>query len=674
MRKAKTRAMTRYLVLAIAVGLLVLGSGAVSAREGQPAPRGLFTDSPVRANIERSTEPAVVRSRYVALNLDLLLGADGMPHDLTAAGYTLELNLFDDAMLTAVLGSVEETYGGGFAWTGQVQGEPLSLVTLALQDGVMEGTVLLPTNVYEISYAGNGVHTVAEIDQGTFPPEAEPIRVDRPEGALADAVPETVSDDGSVIDVMVVYTGAARSAAGGTPLMLSLINNAIIQTNATYAGSQINQRLRLVHTAEVSYVESGDIGTDLTRVRAVDGYMDVVHTWRNTYGADEVALIVEYPSGYLYCGIAYLMGTLSTGFESYAFAAIERECVTGNMSFAHELGHNMGAHHDWYVNDSTDLFTYSHGKVNTYDRWYTIMSYYKECSDRGVSCARIPYWSNPNLLLNGDPLGVPGGTSTACSAGQFDPYCDADNHRTLNVSAWTVANFRQSVVDSPPDAPTNLTATAVPLWRIDLSWNDNSSNEDGFRIERSSGGSWSTLAEVPANTTSYQDTTPTPGVTYSYRVFAHNGTVDSDPSRTVSAVLPEIVGPLVYSGYRTDADNGLINCGDTVGLAVYLENEGNTAVEGIASTLDPVGGTGLDDIDEIFANASPYPNIADGAIEGNLLPFVFSVKPMEEFAHHVDFELAIDADNWTGGPIEFRLPVLCAANADYRHYLPLVFK
>jgi hypothetical protein len=540
----------------------------------------------------------------------------------------------------------------------------------------MAGTVLLPEDTYEIGYAGNGLHTVAEIDQGALPSEAEPIRVDFPEEKLGDAVPETVADDGSIIDVMVVYTPKARQYQGGTAAMESLINDAIVQTNSTYANSQISQRLRLVHAGEVSYNESGNIGTDLTRVQAVDGYMDVVHTWRNTYGADEVALIVEYPSDYPYCGIAYLMSPLSTGFESYAFAAIERNCTTGNLSFAHELGHNMGAHHDWYVNDSTDLFTYSHGKVNVYDRWYTIMSYYSECYDRGVNCARIPYWSNPNLSLGGDPMGVPGGTSTACWQGQSDPYCDADNHRTLNESAWTVANFRQSVVGSPPNAPSNLTATPVSPVQINLSWTDNSSDEDGFQIERSlTGVVWTPLTSVAANTTSYSNTGLTPLTTYYYRVLAYNDHGDSDYSNVASATTPYvIIGPLVYSDYRTDAANGYVHCGDAVRLTIELKNEGNTAVEGIRSTLDPIGGTGLGDIYAIGNLESDYPNIAGGASEGNLTAFEFSVQPDAEHGHWIDFDLAITADNWSGGPIEFSLPILCAATADYRFYLPMIFK
>lgn len=667
------------LVLAVAVGLLALGSGSAIAREDQSATKGLFATTNTRGSIDASDEPTVIRSRYVQLNLELLLNADGAPHELKAEGNTLTLNLFDDVTLQVVLDRAEPAYGGGFTWAGQVQDEPLSLVTLAVSGGVMAGTVLLPGRVFEIGYAGNGVHAVYEIDQSAFPPDAEPIPVDLPEGVEVDTVPSAVADDGSVIDVMVVYTPRARQYQGGTTAMQTLINSAISQTNSTYGNSQIAQRLRLVYTAEVSYTESGSLPTDLERLR-IDGdtYMDIVHTWRDTYGADEVALIVEYPSSYSICGAAYLMATLTVGFEDRAFAAVKRTCTTANLTFAHELGHNMGAHHDWYVNDSTDLYTYSHGKVNVYAGWYTIMSYYNECYRREYPCTRIPYWSNPNQYYSSAVLGVPGGTSTSCGISQPDPPCDADNHRTLNESAWYVANFRQSVVGVPA-APTGLTATPVLPWEIRLSWTDNSYNESGFRIQRSLNGStWNALATVGANRTSYSDMTATPDVTYYYRVLAYNSAGTSDPSNTASALLPAVVGPLVYDGRSIDDDDegdtsgdgfGVVECGETIGLTVRLFNEGNTTAEDVWTSLDVV--RNASDI-VMIDTTSAYPDIGGGARAGNYDQFTFSVDADAEHGHWLGFELEITMSNGDDDSAAFSLPIMCADTADYRFYIPLI--
>jgi hypothetical protein len=667
MFNSKAGAVARNLVLAVAAVLLALGSSAVTALEAEPASKGLFATPASQGSIDRSGEPTVIRSRYVGLNLGLLLGADGAPRDL-AAGSTLALNFFDDATLVAVLDRVEPAYGGGFTWTGRVQDEPLSLVTLAVTDGIMAGTVSLPTALFEIGYAGNGVHAVYEIDQSAFAPEAAPIPVSIPKGeqdAAADAAPSAVADDGSIIDVMVVYTPAARSAVGDTTQMLNLINLAVTETNQTYSYSGIIQRLHLVRAAEVSYTETTFDAALYDLTNPSDGKMDIVHTLRNTYAADEVVLIVNNPQ---YCGLAWLMQTVTTAFEDHAFAVVNWQCATGYYSFGHELGHNMGAHHDYYAvskyNQGSGAYWYSYGYVNTAQRWRTVMAYNDACADLGFNCTRIPFWSNPNVTYGGVPVGT----------------ASANNRLTLNNTAWTVANFR--IGETPPSAPTGLTATPVLPWRINLAWTDTSSNETGFRIQRSLNSStWSTLATVAANTTSYADTSPTPGTLYYYRVIAYNSAGDSPPSNVASATLPIIIGPLVYNGHTIDDDNvagtmgndnGYVNCGETVGLTVLLKNNGNTAVTAINTTLNFLGGTA--DLSSIGNTASSYPDIAGGATAGNLQAFQFEVKSDAEHGHWIDFQLAITASNWGPGSVNFSLPILCAATADFRFYLPLIFK
>ena len=77
----------------------------------------------------------------------------------------------------------------------------------------------------------------------------------------------------------------------------------------------------------------------------------------------------------------------------------------------------------------------------------------------------------------------------------------------------------------PPAAPTGLTATAISASRIDLDWTDNADNEANFEIERStdgSGGPFSLLDTVSANTTTYQDTGLSAETGYCYRVRAVN--------------------------------------------------------------------------------------------------------------------------------------------------------
>jgi hypothetical protein len=72
--------------------------------------------------------------------------------------------------------------------------------------------------------------------------------------------------------------------------------------------------------------------------------------------------------------------------------------------------------------------------------------------------------------------------------------------------------------------------------QIDLSWQDNSDNEDGFRIERSlDGTNFLLLLTLPANTTSYSDPELSASTTYYYRVCAYNFAGDSAYSNVASA-------------------------------------------------------------------------------------------------------------------------------------------
>jgi len=79
-------------------------------------------------------------------------------------------------------------------------------------------------------------------------------------------------------------------------------------------------------------------------------------------------------------------------------------------------------------------------------------------------------------------------------------------------------------------APTSLVATSLTATQINLSWTDNATNEDGFRIERCTGASCSTFTEIAtvgANVTTYLNTGLTAETSYSYRVRAYTSVGNS---------------------------------------------------------------------------------------------------------------------------------------------------
>lgn len=72
-----------------------------------------------------------------------------------------------------------------------------------------------------------------------------------------------------------------------------------------------------------------------------------------------------------------------------------------------------------------------------------------------------------------------------------------------------------------PANPANLRATSVTQARVDLAWDDLSTSETGFELEKAVGnGSFASLAQPVANQTTYGDTAVTGETTYRYRIRA----------------------------------------------------------------------------------------------------------------------------------------------------------
>lgn len=96
-----------------------------------------------------------------------------------------------------------------------------------------------------------------------------------------------------------------------------------------------------------------------------------------------------------------------------------------------------------------------------------------------------------------------------------------------------------------PDAPTNLLVTAFDASSVSLVWNDNSSDEIAFVLERAvgTGSSFEVLDEnIGANTTVYEDLDLMAGFLYTYRVKARSVSGDSEYSNAVVVSIPPITG------------------------------------------------------------------------------------------------------------------------------------
>ncbi len=104
-----------------------------------------------------------------------------------------------------------------------------------------------------------------------------------------------------------------------------------------------------------------------------------------------------------------------------------------------------------------------------------------------------------------------------------------------------IASATTTQAPTPPAAPSNLTATAASRNQINLSWTDNSTNEDGFRIERCRGSTCTNFAQIASvgpNVTAYTNTGLNANTTYRYRVRAYNAAGTSAYSNIARATTP----------------------------------------------------------------------------------------------------------------------------------------
>jgi Metallo-peptidase family M12B Reprolysin-like len=482
-------------IFAAVLTLCVTGYAAGSNSIFSPATRKGDVNDP---------QPTVKRSRTVEV-------AGGE----LARQETVTLPLFPDVTMQLVRDELRET-PRGIVWRGRVAGDPSSGAIFVIRGQVVVGNIFTRQRTFELRYTGNGVHEIREIDATKFLPEGQPADPRLPPGNPAAGPCGSNTDSGAEIDVMVVYNEASRMAAGGTESMEAEVVLAIEATNQAYINSNVTQRVNLVHTQEVSYAETGSAETDRNRLQdPSDNFINEVHALRDAYGADIVVLITDTPADA--CGFAFIMSTVTTTFENFAFTAVRRSCAVTFLTFPHELAHIMSARHDWANDPAADMPSpYNHGHTSVFEFERTIMSI--------ANGTRIQFFSNPNLNYptTGEPMGVATGMQ------------QADNHRALNDTALTVANFRCT---SPRTAN---------VWAKDT-WNDTGLEPDpatAAEVMWKSPYIWVRRAQDTLLVKQHQHENPVTGVQNFLYVKLHNG--GGDTSGTLNVYFAEAAAGLSW--------------------------------------------------------------------------------------------------------------------------------
>lgn len=298
------------------------------------------------------------------------------------------------------------------AGTAAATFDPTNTVTVVRNGDKLTGTLHWQGETFQLRPLKTGDHALVALNSKAAPP-------DHPaEYAKLKTIPMAAGDPDARVDtvirVLVNYTSSAATASGD---INGLITLAVAETNQGYTNSGVLIDIILAGSGQVTYTQSGSFSTDLSRYRGTaDGFMDSIHTTRNSVAADVAVLLINNSSS---CGLASGIGSTA----ATAFAVAHWSCATGYYSFGHEIGHLQSARHDPATDGTTTPYAYGHGYRYTGNpSWRTIMAY--NCP---AGCPRLNYWSNPAKLFNGLPMGT-----TATS----------DNTRVLNTTRATVAAFR----------------------------------------------------------------------------------------------------------------------------------------------------------------------------------------------------------------------------------------
>ncbi|MCU0980052.1 MAG: M12 family metallo-peptidase [Pirellulaceae bacterium] len=440
----------------------------------------------------------------------------------------VSLTLADGTVLTARLQRVaSNSKFNSQTWIGTIDGAEGSVLALTKARGVVTGFANYQSQILEIQPTAGGKHVLFGIDESSLPKgelvHGPKIPADTSGTTSVGASSTAAASSVVVQDVLVLYTAATASRHGQASIE-SQIQSAVQAANQAYQNSAVGITLNLVGMQQSTVVEQSDMQVTLSVLQSDAG----VTRLRDQVAADMVMLISENSN---YCGQANLMTANSVSFAPYAFGVVYSSCLS-NQSLAHEFGHQQGLMHDRASSSGwTGVYPYSYGYARcTSDStaFRDVMSY--PCG----SAPRVLLFSNPDVTWNGYAAGI---------SYEMDPANSAEAARSLNSTAATVAAFRGSSSLSPsatPTAPSGLAVQSAAYNKVTLGWTDNSTNESGFKLERSTNGvDFAEIATLAADTRSYTDATVVAKTTYYFRVRAYNGSGTSSYSATINVTTPD---------------------------------------------------------------------------------------------------------------------------------------
>ncbi len=345
------------------------------------------------------------------------------------------------------------------------------------------------------------------------------------------------------VDMLVFYSPQAEAWLGLAGLQKKL-DESVAHANATLLRSNSNMELHVVAVLPSPVPQGVDQCSSYRAVRDSSTAKGI----RDSYKADTVAVITYGGSGVGCSGMWYSWGPNGTIGSYDAFFAIALNYMGGSSDhFTHEAaGHATVSceHNPENAAQTTPAYNYGFRLCQT-GGFRDVMTY--PCSN-GVSLSRSPYFSNPQITVNGIVIGTPEGSVDKA----------ADCARVQRELGPKLMAFRGGDVTPPPEPPPPTTppvpatptnfAVVLNGSSVALSWSLPDANATSIIVQRAKlnpknnkWGSYATAATItvpqPSPVAMSYNDAPGRG-TYRYRLSAANATGASQPTGVAQISVP----------------------------------------------------------------------------------------------------------------------------------------
>jgi len=242
------------------------------------------------------------------------------------------------------------------------------------------------------------------------------------------------------------------------------------------------------------------------------------------------------------------------------------------------------------------------------DNSYDELGFHIERSDSSMNWIQVAELGT-NIIVYKD-IGLDSATEYYYRAKSYNNIGESESSNVINVT---------TILPTIPNAPSALSASNITISSVTLSWQDNSYDEHGFRIERKLlSGSWDIIAETGTNVELYTDNGLQPNIDYVYRIYSFNEIGESDYSNechveTEAVTLITVLSPNGGESYSiSETMNITWNAGQVGFINIKLMKNGvvwrsiasGTGNDGLYNwNISDAVGTGDDFKIEVISNS-----------------------------------------------------------------------